>query len=146
MAGAGGGVALVGVANIIPPEMTTLKAVLTYIAPVAGILLSIAWAYVFLELKAWVYRRRLRNSLVVLREIRDRGDARASPEHKTNVQRKIEQLEMLFLELEAADSEALIEMLNGVPITLPALAPDEPPRGSITANGQIQGQTAENRI
>jgi len=125
MAGAGGGVALVGIANIVPPEMTTLKAMLTDAAPIIGIVLSITWAYFALEAKAWVYRRRLSNTLATLRGIRDTGATQASPEHKANVQRKIEQLEMLFLELEAADSEALIGMLNGIPITLPTLTPTE---------------------
>jgi hypothetical protein len=94
VAGAGGGVAMVGFANLIPPDMTTLKSTITYMAPVVGIVLSVMWAYAALEAKAWVYRRRLRNTLAVLREIRDAGAKRASPEHKTNVQRKIEQLEM----------------------------------------------------
>jgi hypothetical protein len=121
VAGAGAGVTLLGFANSAVMDSPTLKAVFTYSAPIVAVLLSIIWAYVALEAKAWLYRRRLRKSLDVVRDIRDAGASAATPEHKKKMQRQVERLELLFLELEAADSEALVEMLKGVPLALPPI-------------------------
>jgi len=97
--GAGSATGLLGLAQFIPDA--TIKAIVTFLAPTATVVIAMLWAFGTTSLRNLLESRTLNQALKEARDIRAavEADPTASEDHKQQARDAVEKLEALALVL-----------------------------------------------
>ena len=111
--GIGGGTGLVGLANLLPAEYVSLKAILIYVAPTTAVVFGFAWGMLRAFGASWINKRNLDKAIREACATRDKihSSPMSSIAHKENAQQNVEKLEALKFEM-------LAEQVSSVRATL----------------------------
>jgi len=113
LGGVGSGLGLITVAHSLPTNLDWARGILEYLAPVASVVIALAWAHVL----ASYQRRQLMQRLSDATKIRDRvlASPASSKEAKARVQHDLERVELLVTQLLVAEAEDLAGMDSRLP-------------------------------
>lgn len=113
VAGVSGGTGLVAIAQLLPLDLAWLKAILTFAAPAATIVVSVLWVY----LQVWIQetvtqllrRRAMNSSIKYARKMRDKvvKDPKATNAHKRQAQENLQKMETLAFEMAQAEAKSI---------------------------------------
>ncbi len=105
VAGASGGTGIIAIAQLLPQQDSTARALLSFMAPVATVILASTWpkfrAWLSRQIDRTLWRIEINGALTEARKHRDNvlADPQASSAHKRTAQQNVERLELIVFEM-----------------------------------------------